>query len=234
MLLVASINKNIMIKDFIKSNFEKVIEIQNSFDHDSKMIKYAANKSLNNDMVKSWMTQYNLFQGINNESRINIANAFINYNENIKSDNSINIKTHFQDLHLELFKINNRKWLSATSKLLWCLYPNQIVIYDSFVEKAVTVLQCIDPDLVLLPRISNCPKLKNESDIELVTDYYMNYQDIVKKILFKNQDIITEMKSKYDLKYNYDIRIIDKLLWLLGDADSTIILGKTICKIRNR
>lgn len=42
-----------MIEEFIKSNFDSVIQMQTDIDHDFEIIEAIKNKSLNTDMVKS-------------------------------------------------------------------------------------------------------------------------------------------------------------------------------------
>lgn len=67
-----------------------------------------------------------------------------------------------EKLYSELFVALNRQvarsWMSATSKLLWCLYPDDIVIYDAFVHRTLVVMQFIDGDLVRLTKDRRCPK----------------------------------------------------------------------------
>lgn len=112
-----------MLENFIKSNFDVIIGIQEKFDHDTDMIEAVENRTLTNDMVKTWMRNYGLFQGIKNEFRIGIANAFIEFCNELDLDKEPNIETSFLILHSKFFSIYPRKWLSATSKLLWCIYP---------------------------------------------------------------------------------------------------------------
>jgi len=120
--------------------------------------------------------------------------------------------------------------LSATSKLLWCIKPHEVVIYDAFVERVIAVLQCIDHDLAKLPRINYPPDIKTDSDHKLMTDYYMNYQNLVKLLVDKHQITINELKEKSKTSYEFDLRIMDKILWLMGDMKSKFELGIIICE----
>lgn len=221
-----------MMKEFIKSNYENAIKIQNGFEHDRKMIESIKSDSLNTDMVKKWMQSYGLFQGINNEIRIKIANEFIKFAQNNYKQDEIDIKNEFQKLLSNLYNVHPRKWLSATSKLLWCMHPNQIVIYDAFVERVITVYQCLDKKLAKQHRINNCPTIKTENDIKLVTDFYMNYQNLVKILLDEHQNTFNNLKKKYKSSYDYDIRILDKLLWIMGSMNSEFEFGEITCKIQ--
>jgi len=99
-----------MLNEFIKSNFNKVIQIQDGFDHDEEMVKSVKAKSLTNEMVKNWMRNYGLFQGIISEDRIRIAEVFINFSYQLGGDDQeFDLRTNFQDLHSKLYKICKKK-----------------------------------------------------------------------------------------------------------------------------
>ena len=232
-----------MIQEFIKSNFKYIAEehlntYPDGIDH--LMISGCKTNTLNEDLVVNWMTRYNLFQGKKRESRHLIASEFIAYNsgvDNIESQSELDIREHFSDLHYKLYEISiknqipQKKWLSATSKLLWCMFPSQIVIYDSFVVRAITILQCMHRELAEFNRVTNGPrKLENSRDLDLLTEHYMNYQNLVKKIYVANEDVISDMKQAYGLDYEYNIRLIDKFLWLMGDSGSSFYLGSISCE----
>jgi len=219
-----------MLENFIRSNFDVIVEIQENFGHDIAMVKAVESKTLNNEMVKNWMRNYGLFQGVKGEYRVKIADEFIQFSNGLKRENELNIEANFKVLHSKLYSVFQRKWLSATSKLLWCIYPNKIVIYDAFVERVITVLQCLDEDLAKLPRLNYPPNIKSKKDIELVAKYYMNYQNHVKLLVKKHQLTLNELKVKLNTNYKYDLRIIDKILWLMGDMKSEFKLGDIHCK----
>lgn len=220
-----------MIDKFIRSNFDRIIETQEGFDHDIAMVNAVKFKTLNNDMVKKWMRDYGLFQGIESADRLKIADEFIRYVQDANEDTELDIESRFHDLHTRLYNVHKRKWLSATSKLLWCVHPNQIVIYDAFVERVISVLQCLDEELAKSPRLNYAPNVKSEKDLQFVTKHYMNYQNLVKVLASKYQTVINELKKESQTNYNYDLRIIDKALWLMGDMKSEFKLGQVHCKI---
>jgi len=105
------------------------------------------------------------------------------------------------------------------------------VIYDSFVERAVTILQCLDEDLAKYPRLNNPPDIKTNNYLQLVTNYYINYQNIVKALLSKYQNTINKLKTDLKTDYNYDLRIMDKTLWLMGNARKGFKLDKISCEL---
>src|SRR6266705_1042898 len=92
------------------------------------------------------------------------------------------VKTLYSGLFTTLFRQILRSWMSATSKLLWCIYPESIVIYDSFVHRTLVVMQRIDSDLSAFPRIGTPPKVKREIDIKQAANYYVTYQALVRRL----------------------------------------------------
>ena len=91
--------------------------------------------------------------------------------------------------------------MSATSKLLWCIYPDEVVIYDSFVERALVVLQCLERDLAGFPRIGVAPTVKQTADIAAAIKHYMNYQDVVRHILKQYAGVLKLLREKNNEPY---------------------------------
>jgi len=219
-----------MITQFIESNFEKVLKIQSGFSHDAEMVSSIKSEALTEKMVKDWMRVYGLYQGLNNEVRNNVAKAFIEFAYENNNGNGLNVEIKFQELHSKLKDVAQRNWISATSKLLWCIDPYNVVIYDSFVERAIGVLQCLDVSLAKFPRLNSVPNAKNDPQSEKITKFYMNYQNMVKNVKDSNDVVIQKLKKKYKSEYKYDIRMIDKLLWLMGSSSSTFNYNEIECK----
>lgn len=209
------------IETYIKSNYVTACKIQRSITKDEKMKSMLQKGDDNEKLVISWMKDYGLFQGITSIHREKVARNFLSFAKNIDSTiditNKDTLKSIYSKLYKVLFNTVNRSWMSATSKLLWCIYPDNIVIYDSFVERALVVMQCLDPELSKFPRISVAPKVTRKSDIALATNYYMNYQGMVKNLYERNIKILNELRNKYGETYPHDIRIVDKLLWMIGN-----------------
>ncbi|HEY0543997.1 MAG TPA: hypothetical protein VGC91_01270 [Pyrinomonadaceae bacterium] len=188
---------------------------------DRKMKSMLARGDQDIRLVKSWMRGYGLFQGIITENRDKIANRFLSFATSVRATVSVAdrkiLEEKYSELFTALFSEVNRSWMSATSKLLWCIYPNEVVIYDSFVARALVVMQCLDGDLANFPRINVPPKVARESEIVLAVKHYMNYQDMVKHIFERNFDTLNELRKEHKENYPHDIRIIDKLLWMIGN-----------------
>lgn len=175
-----------------------------------------------NNFVTSWMVNYGLFQGLNGKQRVAIVNS-INANlAGLHKTNPIlisddHIIDRFRILYTELYLTVNRSWLSATSKLLWCVYPDDVAIYDSFVERTIIVMQWLDADLSKLPRLGNVPNLKSSDDIPNMVSYYNNYQNMIKVLFNKSKPAFNQLRNEYNELYPHDIRIFDKILWIIGN-----------------
>ena len=206
---------------YIKNNYVVACKIQRSIIKDSEIKSMLQNGVEDAQIVMSWMRDYGLFQGITTKDREKVSRNFLSFAKNIGSPVDITNKDILRSIYSELFKslfnAVNRSWMSATSKLLWCIYPDNIVIYDSFVERALVVMQCLDKGLSKFPRIGVAPKVTRVSDIALATSHYMNYQEMVRYIHEQNIKTLNELREKYKETYPHDIRIVDKLLWMIGN-----------------
>ena len=185
------------------------------------MVSMLRNSPHDRVLVASWMRGYSLFQGITNTKREAIVSSFLQFvmsHELILGDlNDDQIKGLYSDLFTVLYKTVPRSWMSATSKLLWCLYPSTVVIYDAFVHRTIAVMQCLDDDLTGFPRIGEPPSIGSEDGIETAVRHYMNFQGMVRKLQNKHTPLLKVLRAKYKESYPYDVRIIDKLLWMIGN-----------------
>ena len=105
------------------------------------------------------------------------------------------------------------------------------MIYDAFVENALLTLQGLTPYLAQFPRIGESPGIRSESDIRTAVLFYMNYQDMVKSILAHRQEQLNGLRESHGEQYPRDIRIVDQLLWILGNPRVGFSLGDASCKI---
>lgn len=206
---------------YLNLHYATACNLQREMIYDSAMIQMLRDHSDDVELVKVWMRSYGLFQGISAQKRNEIALAFLKYATTLAvfsgTLDSRAIETHYKDLLLVLYRVVNRSWMSATSKLLWCIYPKDFVIYDAFVHRTLVVLQCLDADLESLPRIHTAPKINCESDVNQAVIFYLNYQFMVRRLQEKNQDELNKLRIKHGERYAYDVRIFDKLLWMIGN-----------------
>jgi hypothetical protein len=175
------------------------------------------------ELVKRWMRDYALFQGRTTQERERIAKRFLSFLTSARLTANVSDRKFLEESYTELltalFLEVNRSWVSATSKLLWCIYPDEVVIYDAFVWRALVVMQCLDNELGNFPRIGVAPPVARESDIALAVKHYMNYQDMVKHLCERYSDILRKLREKHKEAYPHDIRIMDKFLWMIGNPN---------------
>lgn len=175
----------------------------------------------NPELVKAWMRDYGLFQGINAANREAAVACFLDFAEKhqiLVGDTTDDHIAHiYADLFSRLYQAVQRSWVSATSKLLWCLYPETFVIYDAFVHRTLSVLQSLDNDLAGFPRIGEAPTVRQVGYIEAATMHYMNYQSLVRRLLEIHGELLESLRARHNEAYPYNVRILDKLLWMIGN-----------------
>jgi hypothetical protein len=209
--------------DYLQSHYVAACELQRSDDLkiDTEIVAMLQHGPLAPDLVKRWMRNYGLFQGITNQQRSQIVKCFLEFASSrvrtLRVSDDKEIASLYSELFTALYRQVPRSWMSATSKLLWCLYPYDIVLYDAFVHRALVVMQCIDVDLSEFARIGTASALKSEADIARALDYYMSYQAMVRKLKSVYAHELDELRQRYNETYPYDIRILDKLLWMIGN-----------------
>ncbi|MBC7623060.1 MAG: hypothetical protein H7232_06720 [Aeromicrobium sp.] len=217
-------------RSYIESHFIEACDPQRNVGLDKSMLTMLKKQEQDPILVKTWMQSYGLFQGINGVDREKVVRRFLDF---AASQERLAVPLSDEDvsrLVLSLLKSLNtevpRGWLSATSKLLWCMYPHDVVIYDSFVHRALTVMQCIDGDLSGFNR--KIGRLRAGSDPHTLLAHYMTYQAMVRHLSHKHADLLLELRRRngnalklkswsFDPDIHSDIRIVDKLLWMIGD-----------------
>jgi hypothetical protein len=78
-------------------------------------------------------------------------------------------------------------------------------------------MQNLDSELASFPRIGVAPQVTDESYIAFAVKHYMDYQDMVRHISERNSGTLNELREKHKEMYPHDIRIIDQLLWMVGN-----------------
>lgn len=212
-----------LLKDYINTNYLAACKLQVEIVDDPKMINMVQQKSRDYDLVVKWMQDYKLLMGIESKDRRKIARKYFDFLESIDIQNEPECVDDAILLLLRKFhSAVPRVWLSAATKVLWCVYPNRVIIYDSFVERSLTVLQCIEPCLMEMPRIKSRPKIGKgelENDLKRIVNFYANCKQMVSSILKQHQEQLNRLRKKHKIEYPYDVRIIDKLLWMMGSPN---------------
>jgi hypothetical protein len=211
---------------FLFHNYPTVCERLKSFEKDKQMKAMLHSGQHDKELAKSWMREYGLLQGITSQNREIAVSTFLEFASAQKPGiPSLPIDELYSLLLTNLHEKVNRGWLSATSKLLWCMFPDSIVIYDAFVERALIVMQCLDHGLAQFPRIGKAPKISAVTDISKATKFYMNYQSMVKHILERSSELLGQLRKQHSETYPHDIRIIDLSLWMIGNPTQEFHLG---------
>lgn len=196
--------------------------MQQAIRRDQEMVAMLKNGPQDADLVRSWMRDYGLFQGITTPNRNAAVKRFLRFaakhERTSRQPTDAEIKALYTGLLTALYHEVPRSWVSASSKLLWCLYPKTVVIYDAFVHRVLVVMQCIDDDLAGFPRIGAAPRIDGEADIALAVQHYMNYQSMVRRLLSVHRPLLNELRKTHNVTYPYDIRIVDKVLWMIGNS----------------
>lgn len=100
-----------------------------------------------------------------------------------------------------------------------------MVINDAYVERTLIVMQCLDEIFADLPRIGNAPKVKRIKDIKSATDHYVAHQRAVKMLLEFHTNSLKQLRKQHGESYPHDIRIMDQLLWMIGNPDQEVVLA---------
>jgi hypothetical protein len=209
-------------RQYLETRYTAACVMQGGIHRDPQMVEMLRGGQADRALVQAWMRDYGLFQGITAPNRIAIVNRFLDFvaghNRYPHQPTTQDIEAMYAALFGALYDEVPRSWASATSKLLWCLYPETVVIYDAFVHRALVVMQCIDDDLAGFPRIGGAPKIQNKADVAPAVQHYMNYQTMVHHLLTVHAQLLADLRELHNEQYQYDIRILDKVLWMIGNA----------------
>lgn len=203
----------------LRRSYAEAVREQEKAQRDLMMIDMGGHYPKNADLVSAWMCEYSLFQGIQNVHRRRIVDCYLRFRNDHPVQKRVtrkNIESLYQELLTALHKTHPRGWMSATSKLLWCMHPHDVVILDSFVHRSLVVLQYLHGGLSKMPRIGGIPSFSRGADAASATRWYLQYQDMVKTLAHEAKPSLDQLRVQHACRYPYDIRIIDKVLWMMG------------------
>lgn len=211
--------------EYLATVYQAVCKMQRSVneDHDAAMVAGLRTNQVTNAQIISWMRVYDLWRGVGTSDRTLVANRVRKFSREDRPrwfNTPAQGQQMFGRLHRKLAPNGERKWLSATSKLLWCLYPARIPMYDRFAHRSLVVLQRLEPALAHLPPLNETPQGRQGEDglaaAERYGAHYGQYYAMVKALMAENEGRLKQLRVRHNESYPYDIRIIDKTLWLLG------------------
>ncbi len=183
------------IEQFIRDNYAAACRKQNKLkDGDQAMVAIVHDDTnLGADAVSKWMSGYGLQRGISKDVRKRIVGAYVNF---VRAQRPLDSRIGNDELlekYGRLYRmfagVKDRNWTSATSKLLWCMYPKRGVIYDAFVWRALVVLQIVDPALATGQKLGSRPEGKGAAAHEEAIAHYKRYQVMVRKIEARYRDL---------------------------------------------
>lgn len=114
---------------------------------------------------------------------------------------------------------DDRSFLSLSSKLLWLRYPKEAPIFDSQAHRSVLILRRVhDAHMgdarIPATRSENRHESKANADIRRYGSFVQDYLEIYGRC----QSAVEGFASQEG--YPYPIRVFDKVLWLLGKAET--------------
>ena len=205
--------------------------MQNESETDLKMQNMIESKSIDEEIVLSWMHDCRLLQGVKSNNRTELVNVYASLifglTSQVSEPSADQIAEIIKRILSEFYTVVRRNWLGASSKLLWCSFPDSVVPYDAAVHRTLIVLQGVTPYLTEMPRIKTIPSVKSAADIDSVIEFYINYQNMVLAIKSEHQIQLNNLRYKNREKYPHDIRVIEKLLWILGNPNQSLAYGYT-------
>lgn len=223
---------------FIQQNYVTAAAMaKDNNELDEQMLSSVKQGAYDAQLVKRWMTSYQLFQGFNARQRSKISHAYTEVAPWLPRFTNPPPEDKLTGAFLTVLEIldnaghvgvNNkaRKWLSAASKLLWCHYPHDIPMYDRFVFQAMTTLQGVEPALFHAERLGVLkPKNNRESADQFYkreAQHYLRYRRAILAVYASYSELLDDLRSKYNVAYPYDLRLLDKLLLILGNPSRDI------------
>jgi len=181
---------------------KKTIEAINSI-HEPRSVRV--------EQVHRWLQSYHVLQSFTAETERMIAEQVIAYADNRKRQvldmNQELILKEFKELESRIQKVvptnktgKPRKVTSLISKAIWCCYPSDIPIYDSYAEHA----------LQMICRLSNI-KVSGSSN-----DSAIEYAHFLEAWFHVFKEIEPAIDPEILKVYPYKIRVLDSLLWYIG------------------
>lgn len=118
---------------FFQEHYAQALKAQASIDVDPEVVAVLAGVlPYDNGVVKRFVAKYNLLRNCSREEISAILAAFSRFWKSWRAKEGLGAPPHldrdgvrlrFNDLFQRLYNAKKRNWISGTSKLLWCMYP---------------------------------------------------------------------------------------------------------------
>lgn len=211
---------------YLTREYQSACEELQREQRDAAIVRRAKDKTLEAEQVVDWMRHYNVLQGVSAGGRTRMARAFIRFATSqrpSKLTSATTMREAFTTLEgkLSAAHAQGKRQLSACSKLLWVLYPNDVAMYDRFAYSAMVTLEGLHPALLKRERMPARPD--GADDADELTDHYVAFWGHVRTLRTYHAKTMKKLYGKATVKYRYRIRILDKLLWKLGKPGETLV-----------
>lgn len=214
------------LEKYIQQHYLAACQHQLDVKHDVEMLGTLAKQQYDLAVITGWMQKYGLFQGVTTADRRAVVEAFVKFamsGPHAPRITLVEVHGQYEALYTALFGAVTRGWTSATSKLLWCLYPYDVAIYDAFVWRTLVVFQELDEEMRTTDRIGSPPWGKGTGSkqdlLSAGVTHYRHYSRLIDMLFRRHRDVLDECRQRHGIQYPYDIRILDKLLWMIGHPE---------------
>jgi hypothetical protein len=203
-------------------SFEKVIrrygkeavrlQVEESKKDDDPALEALSNRRLPEraEAIQTWLNAYNVFQGIEGSKRVAVAAEILKWADSPNRAKSLTTLDLIVKGHSELAKIcsraegRERKFVSLASKVLWLRYPDTVPMFDSFAQRALWAINKFDP---------------NGLQTFTQRDEYGQFVEVWQSLYVQHSIELAKLNTR---GYPYQVRIFDKILWLVGQRSYTI------------
>jgi hypothetical protein len=94
-------------------------------------------------------------------------------------------------------------------------------MYDRFVFQSITILQGIESKLNDTERLGASPSANPSEGLDSFIDrelrHYAAYRRSILALSEAYGPLLQKLRKKHQVDYKYDLRLLDKLLWMLGN-----------------
>jgi len=198
----------ILTEDFIRKDWPR-LEGDNSWDESVLRAINDVTMDVNDRerQLRAWLHSYKVLLFFSPDNSSQVARQILDFADNERTPTRVldrdSISGAYQKLYARLSSVvhpsprsgNPRNVGSLTSKALWCCYPADVPIFDDHAARALQVVS----------RLLGIKATKSEDYERFVEVWFVVYERIGPAI------------NASGLKdYPYKVRVLDKLLWHLG------------------
>ena len=158
-------------------------------------------------IVRKWLESYNVFQSFTVPERNRVTRAILRFADAqpkrlaMKPDSIIDAHTALVAVCQKAYG-KKRDFTSLASKALWLRYPKVVPLYDRMAQNSLFLISKIEPDLPAFDgRFQGGERYA--PFVKIWCTLYKRYSE--------------ELEGFATPEYPYAVRILDRILWLLGE-----------------